>query len=114
MAITIPALNLLFIIGLVGGVVAVIDAIVRIRARSTVLGIIQLIAAGLFTLSLFVANVPFGQVALAVVTIILLVLGLAFRGSSRRGGVALTIVALILLLIYLILGQRIVIPGINA
>lgn len=113
MTITIPAINLLFLIALVGGVVAIIDAIVRIRARSAVLGIIQLIAAALFTLSLFVAGVPFGQPILAVVTIVLLVLGLAFRGSARRGGVALTVIAIILLLAYLLLSGGIHIAGIG-
>jgi hypothetical protein len=113
LTITIPAINLLFLIALIGGVVAIIDAIVRIRARSAVLGIIQLIAAALFTLSLFVAGVPFGQPILAVVTIVLLVLGLAFRGSARRGGVALTVIAIILLLVYLLLSGGIHIAGIN-
>lgn len=114
MTITIPAINLLFLIALVGGVVAIIDAIVRIRARSALLGIIELIAAALFTLSLFVAGVPFGQAILAVVTIVLLVLGLAFRGTARRGGVALTIIAIILLLVFLVFTGGIKIAGINS
>ena len=114
MTIALPAINLLFLLGLVGGILAVIDAIVRIRARSVVLGVIQVIAAALFTLSLFVAGVPFGQPILAVVTIVILVLGLAVRGRGRRGGAALTVVAIILLLAYLLLAGDIRIAGINA
>ena len=112
--IAIPAFSLLFLIGVVGGVLAIIDAIVRIRSHSAVLGIIQLIAAALFTLSLFVAGVPFGAAVLAVATLILLVLGLAFRGGRARGGVALTIISIILLLAYLLFGGGIKVAGINA
>lgn len=112
--IALPAINLLFLLGLVGGVLAIIDAIIRIRARSTVLGVIEVIVAALFTLSLFVAGVPFGSPILAVVTIVLLVLGLAFRGGARRGGVAITVIAIIVLLAYTLLAGDIKIVGINA
>ncbi len=112
--IALPAINLLFVLGLVGGVLAIVDAIVRIRARSAVLGIIQVIVAALFTLSLFVAGIPFGQPILAVVTIVILVLGLAFRGGTRRGGAALTVVAIIVLLAYMLLAGDIKIAGVNA
>ena len=112
--IALPAFSLLFLIGVVGGVLAIIDAIVRIRAHSAVLGIVQLIAAALFTISLFVSGVPFGAAVLAVATLILLVLGLAFRGGRARGGVALTVVSAVLLLAYLLFGGGIKIAGINA
>jgi hypothetical protein len=114
LTIALPAINLLFVLALVGGVLAIIDAIVRIRAHSAVLGVIQVIVAALFTLSLFVAGVPFGQPILAVVTIVILVLGLAFRGSGRRGGAALTVVAIIVLLAYMLLAGDIRIAGVNA
>ncbi|MGN6325430.1 hypothetical protein [Pseudolysinimonas sp.] len=112
--IALPAINLLFVLGIVGGVLAIIDAIVRIRARSAVIGIIQLIAAVLFTLSLFVAGVPFGPAILAVATLILLVLGLAVRGGRARGGAALTVIAIVLLIAYLLFGGGLKIAGINA
>jgi hypothetical protein len=112
--IALPAINLLFIIAVVGGVLAIIDAIVRIRSHSVVLGVIQVIAAALFTLSLFVAGVPFGTAVLAVATLVLLVLGLAFRGGRARGGVALTIISIILLLAFLLFAGGIKIAGINA
>ena len=85
-----------------------------IRARSAVIGILEVIAAALFTLSLFVAVVPFGQPVLAVATLVLLVLGLAFRGGRARGGVALTVIAVVLLLAFMLLGGGIRIAGVNA
>lgn len=112
--IALPAINLLFVLGVVGGVLAIIDAIVRFRSHSAVLGVIQLVAAALFTLSLFVSGVPFGAAVLAVATLILLVLGLAFRGGRARGGVALTIISIVLLLAYLLFGGGIKVAGINA
>lgn len=112
--IALPAVNLLFLLGLAGGVLAIVDAIVRIRAHSVVLGVIQVIVAGLFTLSLFVAGVPIGQPILAVAAIVVLVLGLAVRGSARRGGVALTVVAIVVLLAFMLLAGDLKIAGINA
>ena len=108
-------IDLPFIVALVGGVLAVIDAIARLRRGSTILAIIQIIAAVLFVLSLFIANVPFGAPLLAVVTILLLLLQLVFSGSTRRGSAAITVAAIILLVIWLVLiGGRVVIPGVNA
>ena len=108
-------INLPFIIALVGGVLAVLDAITRLRRGSTILAILQIIAAVLFVLSLFIANVPFGAPLLAVVTILLLLLQLVFSGTTRRGGAAITVIAIILLVIWLVLiGGRVLIPGVNA
>jgi hypothetical protein len=108
-------IDLPFVVALVGGVLAVIDAIARLRRGSAVLAILQIIAAVLFVLSLFVANVPFGAPLLALVTVILLLLQLVFSGGTRRGGAAITVIAVILLVIWLVLiGGRVVIPGVNA
>ncbi len=108
-------INLTFIVALVGGILAVLDAITRLRRGSTILAIIQIIASVLFVLSLFIANVPFGAPLLAVVTILLLLLQLVFSGTTRRGGAAITVIAIILLVIWLVLiGGRVVIPGVNA
>ena len=107
-------IDLPFIIAVVGGVLAVVDAITRMRGRGAVLGILQIIAAALFVLSLFVAGVPLGGTVLALITVVLLILGLVFRGSSR-GSRWLGIVALLLLIAWLVLVPRaIVIPGLNA
>jgi hypothetical protein len=107
-------INLLFIIGLVGGILALIDGIARIRGRAALLGVLQIIAAALFLLSLFFAGIPLGNVLLALITVVLLILALAFRGSARASS-WLPLIALILLIIWLVLGPRaILIPGVNA
>lgn len=109
------AINLTSLVALVGGVLAVVDAVVRLRRGSTILAILQIISSVLFVLSLFVANVPFGAPLLAVVTILLLLLQLVFSGTTRRGGAAITVIAIILLVIWLVLiGGRVIIPGVNA
>ena len=108
-------IDLPFIIALAGGVLAILDAITRLRRGSTILAILQIISSVLFVLSLFIANVPFGAPLLAVVTILLLLLQLVFSGTTRRGGAAITVIAIILLVIWLVLiGGRVVIPGVNA
>jgi len=113
MTFTIPIFNLLFIIAVVGGILALIDGIVRVRSRAAILGIIQIIIAVLFLLSLFFAGIPLGSVLLAFLTVVLLILALAFRGG--RASVWLPLVAIILLIIWLVLvPHSILIPGINA
>ena len=107
-------INLLFIIGLVGGVLALIDGIARVRGRAALLGILQLIFAILFLLSLFFSGIPLGNVLLAFITVVLLILALAFRGGARAS-VWLPLVGLILLVIWLVLGPHAIsIPGVNA
>ena len=113
MTFTIPIFNLLFIIGVVGGVLALIDGIARVRSRVAVLGVIQIIVAALFLLSLFFAGIPLGSVLLAFLTVVMLILALAFRGG--RATVWLPLIALILLIIWLVLvPHAIAIPGVNA
>ncbi|MEO7722499.1 MAG: hypothetical protein ABIS08_11365 [Pseudolysinimonas sp.] len=114
MTFTIPVLSLLLIIALVGGILALIDGIAQVRGHAAILGIVQIIVAALFILSLFFAGIPFGAILLAFVLVLLLILGLAFR-STARGSVWLPLIALILLIVWLVLGpHNIVIPGINA
>ena len=62
-------LTWLLLIGLAAGVLALVDGIWRLRARggSTVVGIIEVIVAGLFLLSLFLPGIPFGSVVTIVV-----------------------------------------------
>ena len=113
MTFTIPIFNLLFIVGVVGGVLALIDGIARVRSRVAVLGVIQIIAAALFLLSLFFAGIPFGSVLLAFIAVLMLILALAFRGG--RASTWLPLTALILLIIWLALvPHAIAIPGFNA
>ena len=107
-------LSWLLIIGLLGGILALIDGIIRVRGRGTaIVAVVEIIVAALFILSFFVA-VPFGSLILAIVLLIVLIVQLVLRGSTWRGGVTITVVAIILTLIWLVLAQGwIVIPGIN-
>lgn len=107
-------LSWLLIIGLLGGVLALIDGIIRVRGRGTaIVAVIEIIVAALFILSFFVV-VPFGSLVLAIALLIVLIVQLVLRGSTRRSGVTITVIAIVLTLIWLILAQGwIVIPGIN-
>ena len=105
-------LSWLLLIALAGGVVALVDGVLRLRGKGgTVLGIIEIVVAALFLLSLFVPGIPFGSLVLAVATLIVLVIGLILRG---RGGFALPVVGLVLLLLWIVLvNDWLVIPGVN-
>jgi hypothetical protein len=107
-------LSWLLIIGLLGGILALIDGIVRVRGRgAAIVAVIEIIVAALFILSFFVV-VPFGSLILAIVLLIVLIVQLVLRGSTWRGGVTVTVVAIILTLIWIVLAQGwIIIPGIN-
>jgi hypothetical protein len=116
-------LTLMFVIAAVGGVLALVDGITRTRGGAAVLAVIQIIVAVLFLLSLFVVGLPlaigdveFTSPILGLILVILLLVQLVFRGSTRRGGVALTLIAIILLIIWFVfgIGARVVIPGVNA
>jgi hypothetical protein len=104
--------SLLLIIGLIGGVLALVDGIWRLRARggNTIVGVIEIIVAALFILSFFVP-VPWGSIVLGVATLIALVVALFAGGRTGRG---LTIAALVVVAIWLVLANGwIIIPGIN-
>jgi hypothetical protein len=108
-------LSWLLLIGLIGGVLALIDGIIRVRGRGTaIVAIIEIIVAALFILSFFVA-VPWGSLILAIVLLVVLIVQLVLRGSTWRAGVTITVIAIILTLIWIVLTQGwIIIPGINA
>ena len=104
-------LSWLLLIALAAGILAVIDGILRLRGKGgTVVGIVELVAGGLFLISLFVP-IAFGSMVLAVVTAIALVIALIVRGKSSMG---LTIAALVLVVIWIVLANHwVVIPGLN-
>lgn len=106
-------LSWLLLIGLVGGVLAVIDGAARTRGRGTpILAVVEIIVAALWVLALFFPAIPFGAVTLAVVTLIVLVVQLVLPGKRARG--AMTIVALILTAAWIVLALHwLVIPGVN-
>ncbi|CAN5368475.1 hypothetical protein BH11ACT3_BH11ACT3_10130 [soil metagenome] len=108
-------LSWLLLIAIVGGALALIDGIIRVRGRGTaIVAVIEIIVAALFLISLFVPGVPLGTTVLAVVMLIVLVVQLVLRGSTRRSGVTITVVAIVLTVIYLILALGWVsVPGIN-
>jgi hypothetical protein len=106
-------LSWLLLIALIGGVLALVDGIWRLRARggNTVVGVIEVIVAALFLLSLFVPGIPWGSLVLGVATLIVVVLALFLGGRTGRG---VTIAAAVVVAIWLVLVNHwIVIPGIN-
>ena len=116
-------LTLMFVIAVVGGILALVDGITRARGGAAILAIIEVIVAVLFLVSLFVRGIPIaiGEVEfttplLGLILVIVLLIQLAFRGSARRGGVAITLIAILLLVIWFVfgIGARVVIPGVNA
>lgn len=108
-------LSWLLVIGLLGGVLALIDGIIRVRGRGTaILAVVEIIVAALFILSFFVPGIPFGSLILAIAMLVVLILQLFFRGSTRRSGITITVVAIVLVAIWIVLAQHwIVVPGIN-
>jgi hypothetical protein len=101
------------LIALAGGILALVDGIWRLRARggSTVVGVIELIVAGLFLLSLFVPGIPWGSLVLGIATLVVLVVALFLGGRTGR---TLTIIAVVLMVVWVVLVNRwLVIPGIN-
>ena len=106
-------LSWLLLIALIGGVLALVDGIWRLRARggNTVVGVIEVIVAALFLLSLFVPGIPWGSLVLGVATLIVVVVALFLGGRTGRG---VTIAAAVVVAIWLVLVNHwIVVPGIN-
>ena len=106
-------LSWLLLIALIGGILALVDGIWRLRARggNTVVGVIEVIVAALFLLSFFVPGIPWGSLVLGVATLIVVVVALFLGGRTGRG---VTIAAAVVVAIWLVLVNHwIVIPGIN-
>jgi hypothetical protein len=106
-------LSWLLVIALAGGALALVDGILRLRGRgsSTIIGVIEIVVAALFLLSLFLPGIPWGSLVLGIVTLVVLVVALIIGGRTRR---AVTIAALVFLVVWLILFNRwLVIPGVN-
>lgn len=106
-------LTWLLIIGIIGGAVALIDGIMRVRARggSTIVGILEIVVAALFLLTLFVPVLPWSWLVTGIALLVVLVVALVTRGRTR---VTLPIVGIVLVALFLVLMNRwLVIPGIN-
>lgn len=109
MTIVVPAIGWLVVILAAGAILALIDGIIRVRGRSAILAILEIILAALLILSLFV-QIPLGQFALSLALVVVLIIQLVVGG--RRGW--LGAVALILLGLFVLLTpDRLIIPGVN-
>jgi hypothetical protein len=113
-------LNIMTVVALAAGILALIDGIIRLRGRGTaILAIIEIIVAVLFLIAFIpplaaVISIDIALRTLAIVLLIVLVLQLILRGSTRRGSVAITIVSLVLLAFWLVVNLGwITIPGIT-
>ena len=95
-------LTWLLLIALIGGVLALVDGIWRLRARggNTIVGVIEIIVAALFLLSLFIPGIPWGPLVLGVATLIALVVALFAGGRTGRG---VTIAAIVVIAIWIVL-----------
>ena len=83
------------IIALAGGVLALIDGILRLRGKGgTLFGVLETVVAALFLLSHFVPGIPFGSLVLGIATIVVLVIGLILRAKHAIG---VTIAALVVI-----------------
>ncbi|MGC5172796.1 hypothetical protein ACPW96_16950 [Micromonospora sp. DT81.3] len=105
-------LSWLLIIALAGGVLALIDGILRLRGKGgTLFGVLETVVAALFLLSHFVPGIPFGSLVLGIATIVVLVIGLILRAKHAIG---VTIAALVVIGLWIVLINRwLIIPGIN-
>jgi hypothetical protein len=118
-------LSLMVFIAAAGGILALIDGIARARGGAAILAVLEIIVSVLFLISLFVRGIPlsigeieFTTPLLGFILVILLLIQLAFRGGTRRGGIAITLIAIILLIVWFVfgLGARLdlYIPGVTA
>lgn len=84
----------------VTAILAIIDAVTRLRGRRGVgvLAVVELIAAILLILTQFVVISTFlgSAIILEIILGVVLLLLLIFRGSVRRGFAAITVIALVL------------------
>ena len=100
-------ISLLTLIALLGGVLALVDGIIRVRRGNTVLAVIEIIVAALFLIAFIpplaaIIPVAIATTTLAIVLLIVLVIQLVLRGSTRRSGVALTVAAIVIIAFWLV------------
>jgi hypothetical protein len=107
------ALSWLLLIALAAGVLTLVDGIWRLRARggSTVVGIIEIVVAALFLLTLFVPAIPWSWLVLGVALLVVLIVAIVTRGGT---GITLPVIGIVLIALFLVLMNRwLVIPGLN-
>jgi hypothetical protein len=112
-------ISLLTIIAILGGVLALIDGIIRVRRGNAVIAVIEIIVAALFLIAFIpplaeIIPVAIATTTLAIVLLIVLVVQLVLRGSTRRSGIALTTAALVIIAFWLVVALGWVsIPGLT-
>lgn len=113
-------ITLITLVALAAGVLALVDGILRVRGRGTaVLAVIEIIVAVLFLIAFIpplaaIITIDIALRTIAIVLLVVLVLQLILRGSTRRGSVAITVVALVLLVLWLVVNLGwISIPGLT-
>jgi hypothetical protein len=99
-------INLLFVITVLAGALALFDGIARLRGRgNAIVGVAEIVFAALLLVSLFIAfPAPLGLLTWAILLEIALILALFVRGRGRRGGWVITIIALVLNTIVVLVG----------
>lgn len=104
----------LLILTIFAAALSVLDAVSRLRGRrhNSLLAVVELVAAVLMLLSVFVFPQYTG--VLAIILLIVLVLALVMRGSRRKGVSTITVIALILTAIVVLIGMGwLHIPGLG-
>jgi hypothetical protein len=110
-------ISLLTLIALLGGVLALVDGIIRVRRGNAVIAVIEIVVAALFLIAFIpplaeVIPVAIATTTLAIILLVVLVLQLVLRGSTWRSGIALTTAAILIIGFWLIVALGwVVIPG---
>jgi hypothetical protein len=110
-------LNLLTILIIAVGALAIFDGVTRLRGRraSSILAIVELVFGVLLILTIFVGfPAPFNQLLFSIVLLVAFIIILVLRGGGKgRGWASVTVIATILdLILVLRLLGVLVIPGV--
>ncbi len=109
--------SLLIIVTILAAAVSLYDGIARVRGRRTnsVLAIVEIIAAALMLVAVFITfPAPLNLFFFALILEIVLILILIFRGAGRKGVGMITIIALVLnTIVVLIASGWLHIPGLG-
>ena len=109
--------SLLIIVTILAAAVSLYDGIARVRGRRTnsVLAIVEIIAAALMLVAVFITfPAPLNLFLFALILEIVLILILIFRGAGRKGVGTITIIALVLnTIVVLIASGWLHIPGLG-
>lgn len=106
------AFSWILLIGVAGGVIALIDGVIRLRGRR-VFSIVEIIVAALFLISLYVPVIPLGSLVLGVLAGLVLLLQMVFRGGTKSLGLVSGL-GLALIVVWVVLSQGwVIVPVLN-